>query len=150
MGVQVNLAKIAAVASKTKARRPVMTLQCITQMERNGIATPSSLLTATAAESQPIDATFFPLQKCRYHQQAFVQQTSIAGGSSFPLVDEKPMNGFGDGVSRSPSPRQQFTITSRSNTSDNSPPKPLDAKTVANMLLLRKQLLLLHQLLDTL
>jgi hypothetical protein len=154
MVVQVTSTKIAAAASKAMARRAgrgrsASALQ-VTQFERKSDH-PSSTAVSSTSNPQTLQQTPAKIKmqsqsKSLYHQQSVVHRGAVGGAVSIDEYLGNLLDGFCDGSCE----------TKRSNkggppsSSGQEPGANLDAKTIANMLMLRKELLLLHQLLDTL
>ena len=147
MFVQVTSNKIAAAASKAMTRRAgrgrsASALQ-VTNFERKVDQTSNTTL---SLESQ--NESHGDVGKKKYHQQSSAH-ASIAIASAGEAVEIDGCN-IGN-LLESLSYQQSDNVTSApSNGENHARSSTLDSKTIANMLMLRKELLLLHQLLDTL
>ncbi|KAG7338010.1 hypothetical protein IV203_022492 [Nitzschia inconspicua] len=149
MVVQVTSAKIAAAASKAMARRAgrgrsasaLHATQFGRNLDRSSITSPATPLKTLQTQSlqRPVIEKLQSQAGNIYHHQSVIQYGSVSGAVA---IDEY--------LGSMQQNLNNINNLSKISSAASKEGEPLDSKKIANMLMLRKELLLLHQLLDTL
>jgi hypothetical protein len=144
-------AKIAAASCKAMARRAgrgrtasALQITAYEDFQNNDRNMKSVVNRKSQIEASP--ELHKQMKKAAFHNMALVQPTGLASSAGSAAAVDTLLDNLLDGLSNNKAPEVQ------SNMQDNLPShkRNLSSGTVAEMLMLRKELLLLHQLLDTL